>query len=419
MFGPDKCGDTNKVHFIFNHKHPITGALEEKHLQSAPAVKTDKVNHLYTLIIRPNQTYAVLIDDKIEKEGSLFEDFLPPVNPPKEIDDPTDNKPADWVEDEMIDDPDSTKPDDWDDDQPEYVPDPSKLDPPDDWYVDEPRFVPDPDAKRPDDWDEDIHGEWEAPTIANPKCEQAAGCGEYDPPLVENPNYQGKWSPPQIPNPAYQGAWKARQIPNPDFYEDPDPFTSFPPIVGAGFELWMVNKDIGFANVYVGQDEALVREWNEAHFRPKLKAQEWEAKKIEEVDKSEGVEVKITPTPGPNPLHRGGGALLDFWLNVKESVVLLYEDNPAVVTAMGIGVVVLPIAVVSFACSGSGEAPPRKLTPEELKAKKARRAQIRKRKAEKAAAAAAAAGTTGEEGQGTTAKEDDAAHRTATQAKED
>ena len=30
MFGPDKCGETNKVHFILRHKSPVTGEWEEK-----------------------------------------------------------------------------------------------------------------------------------------------------------------------------------------------------------------------------------------------------------------------------------------------------------------------------------------------------------------------------------------------------
>ena len=36
MFGPDRCGGTNKVHFILRHKSPKTGEWEEKHLKSPP-----------------------------------------------------------------------------------------------------------------------------------------------------------------------------------------------------------------------------------------------------------------------------------------------------------------------------------------------------------------------------------------------
>eukprot|EP00961_Rhodomonas_salina_P075294 1010220-Rhodomonas_salina.1 len=41
---------------------------------------------------------------------SLLKDLDPPINPEKEIDDPEDKKPADWVDEAEIDDPDATKP---------------------------------------------------------------------------------------------------------------------------------------------------------------------------------------------------------------------------------------------------------------------------------------------------------------------
>lgn len=56
MFGPDKCGATNKVHFIFRHKNPLTGDYEEKHLEATPSPKITKTTALYTLIIKSVQT---------------------------------------------------------------------------------------------------------------------------------------------------------------------------------------------------------------------------------------------------------------------------------------------------------------------------------------------------------------------------
>lgn len=35
-----------------------------------------------------------------------------------------------------------------------------------DW--DKPETIPDPDAKKPDDWDEEMDGEWEPPMVTNP-----------------------------------------------------------------------------------------------------------------------------------------------------------------------------------------------------------------------------------------------------------
>ena len=349
MFGPDKCGDTNKVHFIFRHKNPLTGQFEEKHMKDAPAMKNDKLAHLYTLIVRPDNSFEVLIDGESAKAGSLLTDFDPPVNPPKEIDDPTDVKPADWVDDEFIDDPNAVKPDDWDEDAPAYIPDPEKLEPPEDWLVDEPRFIPDPDAVMPDDWDEDMYGEWEAPTIPNPKCEDV-GCGEYEPPLIDNPDYMGKWEPPRIENPAYKGEWKARQIPNPNYYEDPEPH-NFQPIFGAGFELWIVNKDVAFGNVYIGDDEEAVKEWNRLHFIPKSRKQHEEDTKINQANDREDKKYK-----DPYQKREGyAGALIDFAENVKMAWMDLYKEDTRVTVVITAAVLFVPVAMVlSFLCSGCG-----------------------------------------------------------------
>lgn len=46
-----------------------------------------------------SRSYQVLIDNEVASEGSLLENFEPPFNPPAEIDDPSDSKPDDWVDD--------------------------------------------------------------------------------------------------------------------------------------------------------------------------------------------------------------------------------------------------------------------------------------------------------------------------------
>jgi calnexin len=273
MFGPDKCGQTDKVHFIFRHKSPKTGLYEEKHLQDPPATQKDKLSHLYTLVVRPDNSFEILIDTKSVKKGNLLSDFTPAVNPPKEIDDPTDIKPTDWVDLEKIDDPNATKPDDWNETEPEYIRDVTKLNPPDGWLPDEPKFVPDTSTTKPPEWEDEIYGEWGPPQIPNPRCAAAPGCGEYDVPLIKNPLYKGKWGPPKIPNPEYKGPWKARQISNPNFFEDIHPH-NFEPILGAGFELWTVDKDVGIGNVFIGTDEATAYSWNSAHFALKSRIQQ-------------------------------------------------------------------------------------------------------------------------------------------------
>lgn len=38
MFGPDKCGNDHKLHFIFRHRNPKNGSFEEKHCKKPKLV---------------------------------------------------------------------------------------------------------------------------------------------------------------------------------------------------------------------------------------------------------------------------------------------------------------------------------------------------------------------------------------------
>jgi calreticulin len=91
--------------------------------------ESDELSHLYTLIVKPDNSYEVKIDGESKQTGSLKEDW--DMIPPKKINDPDASKPEDWVDEQEIDDPEDTKPDDWDD---------------------EPETIADPDAEQPEDW---------------------------------------------------------------------------------------------------------------------------------------------------------------------------------------------------------------------------------------------------------------------------
>ncbi|GAA6034846.1 hypothetical protein JCM8097_009329 [Rhodosporidiobolus ruineniae] len=279
MFGPDRCGATSKVHFIFRHANPLTGEIEEKHLRAPPAPKITKTTALYTLIVRPDQTYEIKINNETAKKGSLLEDFSPAVNPPKEIDDATDVKPSDWVESPKISDPAAVKPADWDEDAPATIEDP-EAEKPEDWLEDEPAVVPDPDAEKPEEWSDEDDGDWIAPAVPNPACEGVSGCGPWKRPEVPNPNYKGKWFAPLIDNPAYKGPWAPRKVANPDYYEDLSP-ANFNKIAGVGFELWSMDDDILFDNIYIGQSEADLNQFISETYAIKAPVE----KALEEADK--------------------------------------------------------------------------------------------------------------------------------------
>jgi len=201
MFGPDICGATKRVHVIFNYKgenHLITKEI---------SCKEDEMTHLYTLIVNPDSTYEVKIDGTSERKGSLEEDWN--MLPPKEIEDPKASKPADWVDDSMIPDPEDKKPEDWD----------------------KPQHIPDSEATKPADWDDKMDGEWEAP-------------------VIDNPDYKGEWKPKEIPNPAYKGAWVHPKIANPDYAPDPLQYR-YEDIAAIGFDLWQVKSGTIFDNIII------------------------------------------------------------------------------------------------------------------------------------------------------------------------
>ncbi|XP_075661406.1 calnexin homolog [Castanea sativa] len=281
MFGPDKCGATNKVHFILKHKNPKNGKYVEHHLKFPPSVPSDKLSHVYTAILKPNNDVRILIDGEEKKKANFLsaEDFEPPLIPAKTIPDPDDKKPEDWDERAQIPDPNAVKPDDWDEDAPMEIEDEEAVKP-EGWLDDEPEEIDDPDAAKPEDWDDEEDGEFEAPKIDNPKCESAPGCGEWKKPMKSNPAYKGKWYPPLIDNPNYKGIWKPQEIPNPDYFELERP--DFEPVAAIGIEIWTMQDGILFDNFLIAKDEKTAESYRETTWKPKFEVEK-EKQKAEDL----------------------------------------------------------------------------------------------------------------------------------------
>ncbi|KAG9343357.1 hypothetical protein JZ751_014338, partial [Albula glossodonta] len=220
MFGPDICGPgTKKVHVIFSYRGK--NHLINKDIRC----KDDEYTHLYTLIVNPDNTYVVKIDNKKVESGSLEEDW--DILPPKKIKDPDAKKPDDWDEREKVDDPDDKKPEasfcvpsipDWD----------------------KPEHIPDPDAKKPEDWDDEMDGEWE-------------------PPMITNPEYKGEWKPRQIDNPNYKGKWVHPEIDNPEYTPDSEIY-KYDSMGVIGLDLWQVKSGTIFDNFLITNDPKLAEE---------------------------------------------------------------------------------------------------------------------------------------------------------------
>ncbi|XP_012487663.1 calnexin homolog [Gossypium raimondii] len=281
MFGPDKCGATNKLHFILKHKNPKSGEYIEHHLKYPPSVPSDKLTHVYTAILKPDNEVSILIDGEEKKKASFLsaEDFEPPLIPSKTIPDPDDKKPEDWDERAKIPDPDAVKPEDWDEDAPMEIEDEEAVKP-ESWLDDEPEEIDDPEATKPEDWDDEEDGEWEAPKIENPQCEIAPGCGEWKRPMKRNPAYKGKWSPPLIDNPSYKGIWKPQEIPNPNYFELEKP--DFDPIAAIGIEIWTMQDGILFDNILIAKNDKVAESYRETTWKPKFEVEKEKQKAEDE-----------------------------------------------------------------------------------------------------------------------------------------
>lgn len=76
MFGPDICGSSNKrTHVIFHYEKKSDNLLVKKNINC----EDDTLSHLYTLVLRPDNTFEVFVDNKSVRSGKLEEefDFLP------------------------------------------------------------------------------------------------------------------------------------------------------------------------------------------------------------------------------------------------------------------------------------------------------------------------------------------------------
>jgi len=241
MFGPDICGPSNrKTHVIFNYPPKNDNLL----IKNEVRVESDRLTHLYTLVVRPDNTFEVLIDQESVRTGPLEEafDFLLP----KQIKDPAVKKPADWVDAKKIADPADVKPEGWDD---------------------IPAEIPDSEATKPEDWDDEEDGTWEAP-------------------LIPNPDYQGAWKPKMIDNPAYKGEWVHPLIPNPDYAEDHELYVRAKGVTHVGFELWQVKAGTIFDDIIVTDNYEEAKAYADATFNKK-KGPEKEKFEAAEAEKAE------------------------------------------------------------------------------------------------------------------------------------
>lgn len=240
MFGPDQCNTEKRTHLIFTYK----GKPFKKKTEMPFKQEGEGFSHLYRLVLKPDNTVRVEVDQEKLYEGSLYDEWE--MLPARTIPDPEDKKPADWIDDPMMEDPEDKKPSDW---------------------VDE-KLIVATESEKPAEWDEDEDGEWE-------------------PPKIDNPAFKGAWTAKRISNPAFKGAWEARSIANPEFTGNTDLY-KYEDFGFVGFDVWQVKGGTIFDNIIitddVGEADAFATKWkvlSETEKEMKKTAEDAQAKAFE------------------------------------------------------------------------------------------------------------------------------------------
>ena len=119
--------------------------------------------------------------------------------------------------------------------------------------------------------------------------------GEWEPPMIDNPEFKGEWKPRQIDNPDYKGKWVHPMIPNPEYNaDDAKDLGKYDEFCKLGFDLWQVKAGTIFDNLLITDDPAVAKKagedlWavtKEAEKKMKDEQDEEEKKKAEEEAKN-------------------------------------------------------------------------------------------------------------------------------------
>lgn len=158
-----------------------------------------------------------------------------------------------------------------------------------------------------------------------------------------------------IDNPAYKGVWAPRKIKNPNYFEDKTP-GNFEPIGGLGFEIWTMQGNILFDNIYIGHSiedaDALKKEtWDIKHG---VELKEQEAQKPAEADTP--LDPTLAGSFKEDPVNYVKAKVNLFMALVKQDPLAAVKTVPEV--AGGIGVILVTLLAVILGGGAAGAQSP-------------------------------------------------------------
>merc|ERR1712241_1220374 len=131
--------------------------------------------------------------------------------------------------------------------------------------------------------------------------------GEWEPPMIDNPDYKGKWIHPEIDNPEYNA-------------EDAKALGKYDEICKIGFDLWQVKSGTIFDNVLITDDIAEAK---------KIGDETWGATKDPEKAMKDGQDEEEKAKAEEEAKAAGGSDEDDEDLDDEDLEDIDDEDEPA------------------------------------------------------------------------------------------
>ncbi|KFD46052.1 hypothetical protein M513_13076, partial [Trichuris suis] len=107
MFGPDKCGGKQIIHFIIGQKDHKTSVFTPQAISSKRPLNSifqDTLTHLFTLALYPNDSYFIYIDQLLHDHGNLKDKMMKKMSHndfPKDKSNTLKRAPTDWNNEEV------------------------------------------------------------------------------------------------------------------------------------------------------------------------------------------------------------------------------------------------------------------------------------------------------------------------------
>lgn len=179
----------------------------------------------------------------------------------------------------------------------------------------------------------------------------------YIQPTISNPAYKGKWTAPYIDNPAYKGIWAPKKIKNPAYFEEKTP-SNLEPMGAIGFEIWTMQNDILFDNIFIGHSVEDAEKFAQATFFEKHPIEELLELESKPKDEDKPIRSPSDLIFKDDPIHYIKEKLDLFFTIAQNDPIQAIKFVPEAAGGLAAAFVTLILLIVGVVSLSSSSAPP-------------------------------------------------------------